>query len=263
MGLTVFSRRSASDSRNASHAFYMDHCGHTARANRTVPPSEQPPRLRCLDSNESMPSRPTGPECSGRLSRHYLPQNFAERLRGDFCEGHARAAVQAMRSKKSASGRTDTHRKHIPRVTGFRVQALARAGVPTNRSKNCAVRWSGVRSVPPGGNGFSVRLFGRLAAAVVGTRRSSRGLSAAYRRLTAGACLWPLCRSPTAVLGVRPPDNPARQLHSVTPWRGTRRLRGRRSPSVRVATEFRRFRAEPATLAGVSRMSTISRDSFF
>lgn len=37
-------------------------------------------------------------------------------------------------------------------------------------------------------------------------------------------------RSPAAVLGVRHPDNPARQLHSVTPSRGTRRLRSRRSP---------------------------------
>jgi len=157
--------------------------------------------------------------------------------RGDFCEGHARAAVQAMRSKKSASGRTDTHRKHIPRVTGFRVQARARAqwatrknptsggsrpgethtetdrfwtsraGVPTNRSKNCAVRGSG-SGLCPRGQRVSVRLFGRVAAAIGRGRRLNRGLSAAYRRLTAGACLWPLCRSPTAVLGVRPPDNP-------------------------------------------------------
>jgi hypothetical protein len=69
-------------------------------------------------------------------------------------------------------------------VTGFRLQAaaLARDGTEPRRRGVGAGLW------PPGGQRVSVRLFGRAAAAIVGFHRSSRGLSAGYRRVTVRAC---------------------------------------------------------------------------
>jgi hypothetical protein len=160
----------------------MDNCGHSSPATRTVPTSDEARRLRCCPSNESARSRPTGPECSGGLSRSPPFSKFGERS--------ARAtSATATRARRSGSlmanfshlgifaKGTGRPPEHIARVTDFRLQAAALA-----RDRTEPAGGGRVRSVAPRGNGFSVGLFAAVRV------NESVGRGGAHFRGRAGVC---------------------------------------------------------------------------